>query len=285
MLYALLVRLDRHVTFRRHWRATLLPLALLLLQGCSSERPLNPTFSLTRSEARAALEQMREEPKSLARPVLVLGGIHDPGLIASNIADVIRDRVHDRQCIIDVSFFETATFDKCARKVIQTLEKHYPSDEPLNTIEVDVVAFSMGGLVARHAASNDFGARNGRRLRIARLFTISAPHQGADIAQLPTFDDRIKDMRPGAPFLSELDAPGNGDAEYPLFAYVRLHDGVIGEEHAAPPGMAAWWVPCGFTLSHTLAGNDLRILADILRRLRYEEPYSIEPPAPLPEDE
>ncbi len=275
MRYALSVRFDR-----------LLPLVvLLLLPGCSSDTPMNPTFPLSRAEARAALEQMQQQPKSLARPVLVLGGILDPGFAASHIADVIRDCVPDRQRIIDVSFFETGTFDACARKVIQTLEKLYPSEDPLNTIEVDVVAFPMGGVVARHAASNEFGASNGRRLRIARLFTISAPHQGADIARLPTLDERIKDMRPGAPFLAELDVPGNGEEDYPLFAYVRLHDGVVGEEHAAPPGMTAWWVPSGFTLSHTLAGNDSRILADILRRLRYEEPYSIEPPAPLPEDE
>ena len=256
-----------------------------MLQGCAADRPLNPSFPLTSTEARAAIEQMQQQHRSLARPVLVLGGIHDPGLAASHIADVIRDSVSDRQRVIDISFFETGTFDACARKVIHTLEEHCPSGEPLNTIEVDVVAFSMGGVVARHAASNVFGARNGRRLRIARLFTISAPHQGADIARVPTFDDRIKDMRPGAPFLRELDATVNGDAEYPLFAYVRLHDGVIGEEHAAPPGMAAWWVPSGFTLSHILACRDSRILADILRRLRYEEPFSVEPPAPLPADE
>jgi hypothetical protein len=74
-------------------------------------------------------------------------------------------------------------------------------------------------------------------------------------------------------------APRHG---YRLFAYVRLGDGVVGEEHAAPPGVNAWWVPNGLSFSHLLAGYDDRILADILRRLRDEEPYSIEPAAPLP---
>ncbi len=59
----------------------------------------------------------------------------------------------------------------------------------------------------------------------------------------------------------------------------------MGEEHAALPGVAPWWVPSGFTFSHILAAWDKRILADILRRLRNEEPFSSEPAAPFPNDE
>ena len=254
----------------------------MTLAGCASDTPLNPSFSLTRAEARSAIKQMHAAPKSLARPVVVLGGIHDPGFVPSHIADVVRDSVPDRQRIINVAFFETRTFDSCALKLISTLEETFPSVDAIETVEVDVVAFSMGGLVARHAASHAFAARHGRRLRIARLFTISSPHQGADLARLPTLDNRARDMRPGSPFLNSLDGDSDAGGEYPMFAYVRLEDGVVGEEHAAPAGMAAWWVPSGFTLSHMLAGHDKRILADILRRLRYEEPFSTEPPAPLP---
>lgn len=283
MLYASAVR-DRRRLFRAlRTRFAWASVAFVpVLSGCASDAPLNPSFPLTRAEARSAIEQMHAAPKSLVRPVVVLGGIHDPGFVPSHIADVIRDSVPDRQRIIDIAFFETRTFDSCALKLVRTLEETFPSADAIETVEVDVVAFSMGGLVARHAASHAFAVRHGRRLRIARLFTISSPHRGADLAKLPTLDNRARDMRPGSPFLESLDADSDAGDEYPVFAYVRLEDGVVGEDNAAPAGMAAWWVPSGFTFSHMLAGYDQRILADILRRLRYEEPFSIEPPAPMP---
>lgn len=254
-------------------------------QGCASDTPLNPSFPLTRAEARAAIEQIHATPKALARPVVVLGGFHDPGLVASHIADVIRDSVPDRRCIIDISFFETGTFETCALKLLRTVESRFPAADAGETIEVDIVAYSMGGLVARYAASEAFSARHGRCLRIARLFTISSPHRGAELASLPTLDHRVRDMRQGSAFLALIDHDRAETHAYPLFAYVRLDDAVVGEERAAPPGLAAWWVPSGFTFSHLLAGYDKRILADVLRRLRYEEPFSIEPPAPLPTDD
>jgi hypothetical protein len=270
--------------------------------GCASDTPLNPSFPLTQSVARAALDQMQASPKSLSRPVVVLGGFHDPGIVASHIADEIRNTVSDRTQVIDISFFETRSFDACADKLIRKIDERFPSDNQSETVEVDVVAFSMGGLVARHAASAAYASAHQRRLRMVRLFTISTPHQGANLASLPTLDDRVKDMREGSAFLVQLngddavDEPveqsesvmivnreeGSPRDGYRLFAYVRLEDGVIGEEHAAPPGVHAWWVPTGWTFSHLFAGFDDRILADVLRRLRDEEPYSIEPPAPLP---
>jgi hypothetical protein len=119
------------------------------------------------------------------------------------------------------------------------------------------------------------------------LFTIASPHTGADLASLPTFDSRARDMRAGSAFLARLNGEthdGDSSGDYQLFAYVRLEDGIVGEEHAAPPGVVSWWVPSGFTFSHLLAAWDKRILADILRRLRDEEPYSTQPDAPLPQE-
>lgn len=121
-----------------------------------------------------------------------------------------------------------------------------------------------------------------KRLRMARLFTISTPHRGANLAPLVFFDPLAIDMRQGSPFLAKLDA-ALPDAGYELFAYVRLGDELVGEENAAPPGMHAWWVqnqPLQF--SHMNCGRDERILADIARRLRGEKPYATSPPAGLP---
>ncbi len=257
--------------------------ALSALSGCSAERPVNPSFPLTRETAHQAIAQMQHDAKALPHPVVVLGGIHDPGFAPAHIADVVRDSVPDRTQVIDVAFFGTLTFDSCAEKLIHEIDASFPGTANAATAEVDVIGFSMGGLVARYAASDAYFAKSGRRLRIARLFTISTPHAGADLADLPTFDQRAEDMREGSAFLATLNATRPAEETFEVFAYVRLHDGVVGEEHAAPPGQTAWWVPSGFTLAHTLAGRDERILADILRRLRDEEPFATSPPAPLPE--
>lgn len=81
-------------------------------------------------------------------------------------------------------------------------------------------------------------------------------------------------------------ALANHDAEatYQLYPYVRLHDEIVGEQHAAPPDRDPLWLPNPpLTLSHAGAMADDRILADIGLRLRNETPLSHEPATPLPE--
>ena len=100
------------------------------------------------------------------------------------------------------------------------------------------------------------------------------------MAFLPTFDARVKDMREGSSFLARLnDLP----PEYPIFAYARLNDGIVNEANAGAGEAPAWWVVPPIGLSHVMAGYDRRILADIARRLRGEEPFTTAPPAPLPD--
>jgi hypothetical protein len=96
-------------------------------------------------------------------------------------------------------------------------------------------------------------------------------------------------MRHGSQFLSGLDAAIQAkatpdDAAYPIYPYVRRHDGWIGESNAAPPGWpAAWWVPNQpFQDAHIGCCTDPRIVADVARRLRGETPFTLDPPAPLP---
>jgi hypothetical protein len=263
-------------------RTALLLLAALLV-GCSADRPLNPSFPLRLEDARQAMRQMRADPRSLQRPVVVLGGIHDPGFAAPAVAGKLRRATEADAPIIHVSFFGAGTFDACRDRVVEAVENEWPSPADDETIEVDVVGVSMGGLVARHAARprND----GGKRLAVQRLFTIATPHRGASLAGLPTLDDRVKDMRAGSAFLSALDAaPAGGDLE--LYCYARLGDAIVGEENTAPPGRRAWWVAnIPLAPSHLTAAHDPRILADIARRLRGEGPFTIDPPASLPGDE
>jgi hypothetical protein len=302
----------------------LVPLAAALLAlGCAKQPP-NPSFNVSNDDAKAALREMSRDAKPLPRPLVVLGGLQDPGIAVSVLCDDFRRLSGDDPRVIGVSFFFGGNFDNCRKRVIDAVDEAFPSDDPVWTTEVDVVAVSMGGLVARYAAVAPASEKAGasaasdqtttatraetettnapdgapaRRLRIARLFTISSPHRGAALAYLPTLNPLQIDMRAGSKFLRRLDAcdglavtdadaslahtrPATG---YELIPYVRLNDMIVGESNAAPTGWTPRWVPAEpFQDSHLFAIADPRIVADIARRLRGEPPLTTDPPAPLP---
>lgn len=256
--------------------------SFVLNGGCSADEPFNPSFALTYADAKIVLCDMKREPKPLQRPLIVAGGVHDPGFIAPSIVRKLRAVTSCDDRIISVSFFGPGlgTFEACGKHLVDAVEQAFPSHDLDMTVEVDVVGFSMGGLVARHAAGPN---SPGKRLNIRRLFTISSPHRGARLAGLPTADQRTIAMRPGSAFLADLDSHLAG-AEYELLAYTRLGDMIVGPENASPPGMSPWWVAnAPFSLAHISAGADPRILADIARRLRSETPFATTPASPLPD--
>jgi len=255
---------------------------LLLSLGCANLSAVNPSFSVSRAEAKQALVEMRADPKPLERPVVVMAGWADPFFVNTYWTRRLRatsgeDRVRS------FSFIFKGTFDRCRNHVIENVDAAWPSDDPLWTTEVDVVAFSMGGLIARYCnAPRLTEAGTERRLRIRNLYTISTPHLGARLAHIPAFDRRIIDMRSGSDFLAYLDEQWP-DVEYTLTAYTRLGDPIVGEQNTAPPGQIPWWVNTPFLhRAHQEAYCDPRIEADILRRLRGEPPFTAAPATPLP---
>ena len=92
-------------------------------------------------------------------------------------------------------------------------------------------------------------------------------------------------MRAGSAFLAGLDSQLQS-LEYELLSYTRLGDMIVGAQNASVPGTSPWWVTnAPFSPAHLAASTDPRILADIARRLRNEEPFTTNPPAPLPGEE
>jgi len=241
---------------------------------------MNPSFDLTIAEAKTAVRQLKRKPRSLQRPLVILGGWMDPCFSAPAIRRRMQ-KFFDDQRIAGISFGFGGTFDGCRQRTIEMVDQAFPTDDPFWTTEVDVIGFSMGGLVARYAAAPPNGTPI-RRLRIARLFTISTPHRGARLAQLPTFNRLQVDMRTDSPFLASLNQSAD-ELSYELVTYVRLGDMMVGAENAAPPGNTPWWVHTPpLQTPHLLAHQDPRIIADIARRLRGEAPFTTSPPAPLP---
>ncbi|MEA2734148.1 MAG: hypothetical protein QOE14_599 [Humisphaera sp.] len=257
-----------------------LPFTLLVfVVGCARE-PVNPSFSVSRSTAQRALKAMSNCDRPLERPVVVLGGYHDPGIGPTAFLAKLRSAVRDEK-IVAVTYPFSRSFDDCRRDVIKAIEKKYPSLDAEQTVEVDVIGLSMGGIVARYSATESPGAK---RLRIKRLFTVSSPHRGAIRAALPAMSQLHRDLRPDSEFLRQLERAEGGERDYEIIPYVRLGDWIVGPENAAPrEAPAAYWVSNPpLQSAHMGAPLDPRIVADIARRLRGEQPLTATRAAKLP---
>lgn len=250
-------------------------MAIAIASGCAlPTRPPNPSFSVSRADARADLARMSAAPATLERPLVILAGTGDLDVSSGAIRRLLLPTVRGPSAT--VHFFDEFTFDGCRQKLLREVAAQLGCT--IETIpEVDVVAFSMGGLVAREAAIPD---GSGRRLPIRRLFTISTPHEGARMAGMPIGVPQFADMCPTSDFLDRL---RRAPRTYDLVCYVRLDDVTVGEEFAAPEGEPVWWVPTpSGEWSHMAAFEDPRILSDVARRLRGESPHARPPAAALP---
>lgn len=277
---------QRVVATRMHWGryialmrwATLL--FCLLLAGCFSGGRENPSFPLTWKRGEAELQEMAASPRSLSRPVVVVGGYMDRH--APDVQALIVETTGDGR-VIAVTLGAPDSLEECRAAIIGAVEKAYPCQDGLWTAEVDVVGVSLGGLAARYSAVP--GEDGGKRLRIARLFTVASPHCGAVLAKNYIGDGSWlwRDLRPGSKALETL-AASDVASGYEMYPYARLHDRIVGVANTAPPGQTPIWMPAkAFQDGHSDIWRDPRVLADICRRLRGETPYATEPRAALPD--
>ena len=279
---------DRRDLIRVHLCSSVANFLLLLTAiGCATDaadEPRNPSFPVTYAHAIDLLRYDAKHPRRLRRPLLVVGGFGDPGVAAPRLRDVVRRATGDDR-VAAVSLGLDLSLTECRDDIVAAADKAFPEPGTNQTAEVDVVGISMGGLAARYAALSETGHR---RLRIARLFTISSPLRGATLADAVPFDGHPlqSEMRTGSPLYRWIDAWPQQPADlYGVYSYVRLHDGTVGAANAAVPGVTPWWVqPPPLRAPHDGAFGDARILADIVTRLRGEPPLTRDPPAPLPTD-
>jgi hypothetical protein len=247
----------------------------VVLSGCNCGKT-NPSFPLTAKQAKADLAAISDDPKPLDRPLVCITGWLDLGAKKTLDKHFGRTIEDDRLLVIRVD--DTSTMASARKVVMDAAMQRFPSDDPAWTTEVDVVGFSMGGLVARSCADPATGDRH---LRIVRLFTVSTPHLGAVTAGGAVFSSQGRDMIPGSKFLTYLN--NEVEIDYELIPYGRLCDTVVGVKNTAPPGYTPWWVSApAFQDSHVQAIGDPRILTDITLRLRGETPATTSPPAPVP---
>ncbi|USN98563.1 MAG: hypothetical protein H6810_10355 [Phycisphaeraceae bacterium] len=259
--------------------------ALGLLSGCALYHgPVNPKFPVTEEMAQADQRRMQADPKPLARPVVVIGSYRGPDpIVEAMTIELARMTTGERDDFLRIPTWFDGDIDKIAEKTVELVDNRWPVDAQgfeNKTREVDVVGLSMGGLAARYAADQ----LEGRRLKINRLITIATPHRGAIAAEgSPLIEDTaIVDMYRRSLFLTKLDEAYKGD--YEIIPYARLDDRIVGTINTAPPGRWPIWTNSARFTSHLTINEDRRILTDVARRLRGEEPRG-EEGEPLPSSE
>ncbi len=236
----------------------------------------NPDFPLTHAEAALEMERMRASPVLPKRPILLLAGYHAWRLMVASTARTMRSLVGGpAEEYHSIAYPLSSSIEGMARNVVRQVEQVWPNNEPHRTAEIDVIGVSMGGLVARVAAQLPL-VDGQKRLRIVRLFTLATPHQGALLSsRIPGFlrDRAARDMHPDSRFLERLNA-SLPTAKYDLTCYTRLNDKWVGATKTAPPNREPIWVSGLRFMSHTTITADGRLLVDIARRLRGEEPLA-----------
>lgn len=238
----------------------------------------NPAFPASAVEVRAAMAEMRDNPVELERPILVLSGWRSPaGASRALAADIRRLTGADSDQVTHMSYMWAGDLEPLGDRVVAFVDERWPTDDPERTTEVDVVAISMGGIVARWSASDR--GEGARRLNIGMLYTLATPHRGALLADSIRIDRASAQMRAGSDMLAHLDADLEAGA-YDVVPYAVLHDWLVGATRSAPPGAEPIWVPGRVGMSHHMVSREDRIIADVARRIRGEEPLGApsEPP-------
>jgi pimeloyl-ACP methyl ester carboxylesterase len=219
-------------------------------------------------KARAEIERRRAEeevaafaaqPRALARPVVLIAGWNDG---PEHWAD-FRERLAacapghaDRIVVPDLR--GDGGLEAAADRLTEACA---------GLGEVDVVAHSLGGLVAREAARD---RRGERRLRISRLFTIATPHLGTGWARFwPIVPNRRQaaDCRATSEFLASLNADPSSKA-MAIRAYWCEGDVVVAKESACAVGeVGAIYPRAPGARVHDRCVRDARFARDVIPEL------------------
>ncbi len=144
--------------------------------------------------------------------------------------------------------------EKLAVHLKQDIDAKFGTTEPIH-----VIAFSMGGIVSRYYLQDLGGAQ-----RCRNFITISSPHHGTTVAWLyPT--KGAAQMRPGSPFLNDLNATSDRLGKIPVTSYRTPMDLMI-----LPPKSSVWDRAENLefpVLAHPFMLTSNRVISDIEQRL------------------
>jgi pimeloyl-ACP methyl ester carboxylesterase len=215
--------------------------------------------------ARESLRHIRDDRRSrrgrLERPVLVLSGYHAPGVMGGNLArrlaSLLGAPFDDFRMI---SYPHMGDLDRVAQAVHRVVRREFS-----NRQEFDVVGISMGGIISRMLAAEEYAReRRLERLQLQRLFTMATPHQGAKIATHIHPDRAAVDMQIGSSRLAWLNTLPR---DYELHCYAILNDFTVGAKQTALDPEHPIWVRGTPLFSHSLITEHPLVVLDVAARL------------------
>lgn len=139
---------------------------------------------------------MAASPPPDRHPVLLVHGIWRSGATFGRMSRYLRERGFAVHAIDLVPSDGTVGLEALASQIAAYVDAELSPGSAL-----DLVGFSMGGVVSRY-----YVQRLGGVERVRRLVTVSSPHHGTATAYLTRRPGGVQ-MRPESPFLAEL----NGD--------------------------------------------------------------------------
>jgi triacylglycerol lipase len=131
--------------------------------------------------------------KNNRNPVLLVHGLNDTGAVFEKMTPYLKKkgwRVHDLDLI---PCNGDAPLDYLAEQVTGYIDKNIPAEQPL-----DLVGFSMGGIVSRY-----YLQRLGGIKRVQRFVSIASPHRGT-LTAYGSLRPGCVQMRPDSKFLQDL---------------------------------------------------------------------------------
>lgn len=155
-------------------------------------------------------------------PVLLIHGMKDTSRKMRRLARHLRECGRETHALDLLPSWGEIALDVLAQRIADYVEKTFPPGE-----RIDLVGFSMGGLVSRY-----YVQRLGGLERVRRFITISTPHRGSLLAWLiPT--PGCRQMRPGSDFLRDLDRDAERLAEVGFTSIWTPFDLIILPAHSS----------------------------------------------------
>jgi triacylglycerol lipase len=192
---------------------------------------------------------------NVPRPVVMVHGIFDTGAVFRRMSRFLERRGFDPHSPSLKPSSGRAGIDDLAHQL-----ETYINDSLGRTSQVDLIGFSMGGLVGRY-----YLQRLGGAARVRRFIAISTPHHGSRMAHLLPNKACIQ-MRPGSAFLADLNADAHTLAQHGIASIWTRYDLMVLPAHSSRLNIGTeFTIP---VLLHPLMLSDKRSLETVARLLQ-----------------
>lgn len=184
---------DKHRRGSGKYHCAMNDFATQLWKAAFSIIPILNVPPLEQPNAYARSNDVPLSDRAAHNPVVLVHGFHDSAASMEPMKHWLTTRGWNASAINLFPSDGTATLEDLAKQLASYVNKAFPADQ-----RVDLVGFSMGGLVCRYYVQRLNGG-----CRVDRLITISAPNQGTWLACLSRKPGCLE-MRPRSAFLTSL---------------------------------------------------------------------------------